>query len=91
MLDSYGPGVFAAALGGDHDTPELVWTHAMRAGRLVPALLTHLGDFPHRLAQHCGAVYDFTPCPPLTWPDLGGEVWCHRWVAGWGGKGKECG
>lgn len=36
VLISYGPGAFAAALCGDADTPELVWTHRMRAQRLVP-------------------------------------------------------
>lgn len=51
MLESYGPGVFADALAGDHDTPELIWTHAMRGGRLVPAISQHLGDFAHRLVQ----------------------------------------
>jgi DnaJ family protein C protein 13 len=51
MLESYGPAVFADALAGDHDTPELIWTHRMRQGRLVPALLQHLGDFAQRLVQ----------------------------------------
>jgi DnaJ family protein C protein 13 len=36
MLTSYGAGAFAAALVGDSDTPELVWTHRMRAQRLIP-------------------------------------------------------
>ena len=36
VLTSYGAGAFAAALCGDADTPELVWTHRMRAQRLVP-------------------------------------------------------
>lgn len=36
MLESYGPEAFAAALAGDCDTPELVWTHRMRLQRLVP-------------------------------------------------------
>jgi hypothetical protein len=36
MLASYGAGAFAAALVGDSDTPELIWTHRMRAQRLVP-------------------------------------------------------
>jgi hypothetical protein len=39
MLESYGPGVFAAALSGDHNTPEMVWTAAMRQQRLIPAML----------------------------------------------------
>jgi DnaJ family protein C protein 13 len=57
MLESYGPGVFAEALAGDHDTPELVWTHAMRGGRLVPAVLQHIGDFAHRLMQVRACVH----------------------------------
>lgn len=36
VLTSYGAGAFAAALCGDADTPELVWTHRMRAQRLIP-------------------------------------------------------
>lgn len=39
MLESYGPGVFAAALSGDHNTPEVIWTAAMRQQRLIPAML----------------------------------------------------
>jgi DnaJ family protein C protein 13 len=39
MLESYGPGVFAAALSGDHNTPEIIWTAAMRQQRLIPAML----------------------------------------------------
>jgi hypothetical protein len=51
----------------------------MRGQRLVPQMLRHLGDFPRRLAQHCAAAYDFTPCPPVGYPELEGEVWCHRY------------
>jgi len=82
VLHSYGPAVFAEALAGDHDTPEIVWTHGMRFGRLVPALLQHLGDLPHRLAEHYSsgeALYEYTPPPPLAWPELEREVWCHRY------------
>lgn len=35
-LESYGPQAFAAALVGDSDTPEIIWTHRMRGQRLVP-------------------------------------------------------
>ena len=51
----------------------------MRGQRLVPQMLRHLGDFPRRLAQHCAAAYDFTPCPPVGYPEVEGEVWCHRY------------
>ncbi len=36
QLESYGPEAFAAALVGDADSPELIWTHRMRGQRLVP-------------------------------------------------------
>lgn len=36
VLTTAGPGAFAAALVADSDTPELVWTHRMRAQVLVP-------------------------------------------------------
>ncbi len=36
VLQTGGPGAFAAALAGDADTPELIWTHRMRGQRLVP-------------------------------------------------------
>ncbi|KAK9822709.1 hypothetical protein WJX81_005943 [Elliptochloris bilobata] len=79
MLASYGAGAFAAALVGDSDTPELIWTHRMRAQRLVPEMHRHLGDFPRRLGEHCHAVYEYVACPPVGYPELADELWCHRY------------
>lgn len=42
-------------------------------------LLTHLGDFPYRLPENCRAVYDYTPLPPVGYPELKEEIWCHRY------------
>lgn len=53
----------------------------MRRGRLLPALAAHLGDLPLRLAQRCGAAWDYAPLPPLSYPELDGEVYCHRYGA----------
>ncbi len=36
VLHTGGPAAWAAAMAGDSDTPELVWTHRMRGQRLVP-------------------------------------------------------
>lgn len=58
-------------LRGNHDTPELVWTHAMRFGRLLPQLGQHLGGLRQRLAHNWGGVvWDYTPVPPLAYPEL---------------------
>ena len=42
-------------------------------------MLQHLGDFPGRLAEHGHAVYEYTPCPPVGYPELADELWCHRY------------
>jgi hypothetical protein len=42
-------------------------------------MLTHLGNFPARLAEDGHAVYEYTPCPPVGYPELDAELWCHRY------------
>lgn len=42
-------------------------------------ILQHLGDFPQKLSQHCHALYDYAPIPPITYPNLKDEMWCHRY------------
>ena len=42
-------------------------------------ITAHLGDFPHRLSQYCRAEYEFTPIPPISYPQLRDEMWCHRY------------
>lgn len=27
-------------------------------------------------------MYEYTPPPPLAWPELAGEIWCHRYYLG---------
>lgn len=79
VLQSYGPAAFARALSGECDSPELIWTASMRGNRLVPQMLRHLGEFPLKLTQRWSLVYEYTPCPPVGFPEIEGEVWCHRY------------
>lgn len=51
----------------------------MRLRRLLPALTAHLGDLPLRLAQRCTVTWEYSPLPPLTYPELQGEMYCHRY------------
>lgn len=39
----------------------------------------HLGDFPRKLAQHAHAVYEYVACPPVGYPEIKEEMWCHRY------------
>jgi len=79
MLESYGSERFAAAMVADTASPELVWTYEMRSNRLVSQIMAHIGDFSMRMAEHCHALYDYTPIPPLSYPELKDEIWCHRY------------
>ncbi|KAL4589683.1 hypothetical protein LXL04_002591 [Taraxacum kok-saghyz] len=79
VLERSGPTAFAAAMVSDSDTPEIIWTHKMRADNLIHQVLQHLGDFPQKLSQHCHCLYDYAPMPPVTYPELRDEMWCHRY------------
>ncbi|CAN6324472.1 unnamed protein product [Urochloa humidicola] len=79
VLERSGPSAFAGAMVSDSDTPEIIWTHKMRAENLIHQVLQHLGDFPQKLAQHCHSLYDYAPMPPVTYPNLKDEMWCHRY------------
>ncbi|MCO5552633.1 hypothetical protein L7F22_006148 [Adiantum nelumboides] len=79
VLERSGPAAFAAAMVTDSDTPEIIWTHKMRAERLIDQVLKHLGDFTQKLSQHCHSLYDYAPIPPVTYPELQDEMWCHRY------------
>ncbi|GKV06523.1 hypothetical protein SLEP1_g18407 [Rubroshorea leprosula] len=79
VLDRSGPAAFAAAMVSDSDTPEIIWTHKMRGENLIRQVLQHLGDFPQKLSQHCHSLYDYAPMPPVTYPELRDEMWCHRY------------
>nr|KYP55662.1 DnaJ isogeny subfamily C member 13 [Cajanus cajan] len=88
VLERSGPAAFAAAMVSDSDTPEIIWTHKMRAENLIELnpcsfalyqVLQHLGDFPQKLSQHCHVLYDYAPMPPVTYPELRDEMWCHRY------------
>ncbi|XP_065848842.1 dnaJ homolog subfamily C GRV2 isoform X1 [Euphorbia lathyris] len=79
VLERSGPTAFSAAMVSDSDTPEIIWTHKMRAENLIRQVLQHLGDFPQKLSQHCHSLYEYAPMPPATYPELRDEMWCHRY------------
>ncbi|GMH45130.1 hypothetical protein BSKO_13087 [Bryopsis sp. KO-2023] len=79
VLETHGPEAFGRAMVSDADTPEVIWTHNMRGQRLVTQMLHHLGDFPHRLAECYHLVYEYTPLPPVGYPEIEDEIWCHRY------------
>lgn len=39
----------------------------------------HLGDFPLRLRENMMEQYDFCPIPRVTYAELEGDLFCHRY------------
>lgn len=87
VLQGGGPAAFAAALAGDSDTPELIWTHRMRGQRLVPqvgicscnpapAASTHCHSGPNTLDFGFGAPGQFAPVQTSSTLML-----CYAWIA----------
>ena len=79
VLEQGGYEAFATTIVQDSVTPEVVWTNKMRSERLVAQLRAHVGDLPRKLQQHSRYVYEYTPIPPIGYPELDAEVWCHRY------------
>lgn len=42
-------------------------------------MLRHLGDFPLRLKEYGHALYEYMPCPPVGYPEIEEELWCHKY------------
>eukprot|EP00890_Picochlorum_soloecismus_P001518 jgi/Picsp_1/2367/NSC_05830-R1_dnaj homolog subfamily c member 13 len=79
ILESYGPDAFSAAFTGDSETPEVIWTNDMRSQRLMPHIWSHIGDFAGLLHESWGVTYEYVPCPPIIYPEIQKEIWCHRY------------
>lgn len=78
LLTKAGATVFSTAMCGESDAPALVWTRKMRTKRLLPAVTQHVGRFPMRIAENHYVSYEYTPIPPIRYPELDGDMWCHR-------------
>ncbi|KAL1299676.1 hypothetical protein HN51_044226 [Arachis hypogaea] len=65
VLKRSGPAAFAAAMVSDSDTPEIIWTHKMRAENLIRQVLQHLGDFPQKLSQYAMFCMTMPQCLQL--------------------------
>ena len=42
-------------------------------------MLHHIGNLSQRLVQNNHLVYDYVACPPVGYPEIAEELWCHRY------------
>jgi DnaJ family protein C protein 13 len=79
ILETYGSDAFAKALVSDSESPEIIWTDEMRCQRLIPHIWNHVGDFASLLKESWALSHDYYPSPPVIYPELSDEIWCHRY------------
>lgn len=78
LLTNYGVDRFAEVFVSNADTPEAIWTFAMRK-HLIEMIRQHLGDFPLRLFQNTTTEYEYCPMPGVAYNRLEKEIFCHNY------------
>lgn len=75
-----GAADFQRTFGAENVNPELIWTDDMRTAVLQPALRTHVAAFRAALRGNPALTWDFSLTAPVHYPQLKGEIWCHRYL-----------
>ena len=75
-LENHGVDKFSEIFLGEFDTPEAIWSAAMRR-HLIERIALHLADFSPRLLSNTRALYDYCAIPAITYPTLETELFCN--------------
>lgn len=74
-----GSHIAAVLTRGNTVFAELIWTNEMRGRVLLPNVRQHLGSFADSLRGNPLSRWDFALMAPISYPQLLGEIWCHRY------------
>ncbi|KAI6178098.1 DnaJ-like protein subfamily C member 13 [Aphelenchoides besseyi] len=75
-LEQYGPEKYAEVFLGEFETPEIIWNTEMRR-HMFEQIAKHVADFSSRLTSNTKALYKYCPIPPIEYPQLEQELFCH--------------
>ncbi|CAD5207181.1 unnamed protein product [Bursaphelenchus okinawaensis] len=75
-LEAYGPERYAEVFLGEFENPEIIWNTDMRR-HLIEKIAIHIADFSCRLTSNVKALYKYCPIPPIEYPQLDEELFCH--------------
>ena len=76
FLENHGANQFATVFLGEYDTPEAIWSNAMRQ-HLILKIAQHIADFSPRLRSNNRAVYQYCSLPIVYYPQLEGELFVN--------------
>ncbi|KAI1707730.1 dnaJ domain-containing protein [Ditylenchus destructor] len=75
-LEQYGPDKYAEVFLGEFENPEIIWNTEMRR-HMIEKIALHVSDFSSRLSSNVKALYKYCPIPPIEYPQLEEELFCH--------------
>lgn len=75
-LETYGPEKYAEMFLGEFENPEIIWNTEMRR-YMSEKIANHVADFSMRLTSNTKALYTYNPIPPIDYPQLEDELFCH--------------
>lgn len=75
-LEQYGPEKYAEVFLGEFENPEIIWNTEMRKN-MIDKLRVHVSEFSCRLTSNVKALYVYIPIPPIEYPQLEEELFCH--------------
>uniref|UniRef100_A0A915DHU5 GYF_2 domain-containing protein n=1 Tax=Ditylenchus dipsaci TaxID=166011 RepID=A0A915DHU5_9BILA len=75
-LEQYGAEKYAEVFLGEFENPEIIWNTEMRR-YMIEKIALHVSDFSSRLSSNVKALYRYCPIPPIEYPQLEEELFCH--------------
>jgi len=75
-LENHGVDKFSEIFLGEFDTPEAIWSSAMRR-HLIERIALHLADFSPRLMSNSRTLYEYCAIPAITYFTLETELFCN--------------
>ncbi|KAL3096073.1 hypothetical protein niasHS_005832 [Heterodera schachtii] len=75
-LEEYGAEKYAEVFLGEFENPECIWNSEMRRN-MIEKIALHVSDFSSRLSSNVKALYRYCPIPPIDYPQLKEELFCH--------------
>ncbi|CAD5210525.1 unnamed protein product [Bursaphelenchus xylophilus] len=75
-LEAYGPERYAEVFLGEFENPEIIWNTEMRS-HMISKIAIHISDFSCRLTSNIKSLYKYCPIPPIEYPQLDEELFCH--------------
>lgn len=75
-LEAYGPEKYAEVFLGEFENPEIIWNTEMRR-HMIEKIAIHVSDFSCRLTSNVKGLYKYCPIPPIEYPQLDEELFCH--------------